>query len=154
IQNHGTKEMKENFNRSRNKIYTEHDAKLKEYIANEYKLNPDEVKIDDFRTPGKAGDSVNTDRDYRVLRKVKGADGTEKWIEMQRGNWLNESYKIFGEVTGKPDGLSDLEWAEAHQQRGTDRFDAEAGKDYSDHVFNPETGEMDINGSNITKVKA
>ncbi|HOO95457.1 MAG TPA: hypothetical protein PLH60_06940 [Proteiniphilum sp.] len=154
IQNHGTKEMKEIFNRSRNKIYTEHDAKLKEYIAKEYKLNPDEVKIDDFRTPGKAGDSVNTDRDYRVLRKVKGADGTEKWIEMQRGNWLNESYKIFGEVTGKPDGLSDLEWAEAHQQRGTDRFDAEAGKDYSDHVFNPETGEIDINQSNITKVKA
>ncbi len=154
IQNHGTKEMKEIFNRSRNKIYTEHDARLKEYIANEYKLNPDEVKIDDFRTPGKGGDSVNTDRDYRVLRKVKGADGTEKWIEMQRGNWLNESYKIFGEVTGKPDGLSDLEWAEAHQQRGTDRFDAEAGKDYSDHVYNPETGEMDINQSNITKVKA
>jgi len=153
IQNHGTKEMKDIFNRSRNKIYTQHDARLKEYITKEFKLNPDEIKIDDFRTPGKGGDSVNTDRDYRVLRKVKSADGTEKWIELQRGNWVNESYKIFGEVTGKPDGLSDLEWAEAHQQRGTDRFDAEAGKDYSDHVYNPETNEMDINKSNITKVK-
>lgn len=153
VQNHGTKKMKDIFNRSRNKIYTEHDARLKDYITKEYKLNPDEIKIDDFRTPGKEGDSVNTDRDYRVLRKVKGADGSEKWIEMQRSNWLEESYKIFGEVTEKPDGLSDLEWAEAHQQRGTDRFDAEAGKDYSDHVFNPETNEIDINKSNITKVK-
>ena len=154
IQNHGTKEMKAIFNRSRNKIYTEHDARLKEYITKEYKLNAEDVKIDEFRTPGKGDDSVNTDRDYRVLRKVKGADGSDKWIELQRGNWLNESYKIFGQVTGKPDGLSDLEWAETHQQRGTDRFDAEAGKDYSDHVYNPETKEMDINKSNITKVKA
>lgn len=153
IQNHGTKEMKDIFNRSRSKIYNEHDARLKEYITKEYKLNPDEIKIDDFRTPGKGGDSVNTDRDYRVLRKVKGVDGTEKWIELQRGNWLEESYKIFGQVTEKPEGLSDLEWAEAHQQRGTDRFDAEASKDYSDHVFNPETNEIDINKSNITKVK-
>lgn len=153
IQNYGTKEMKDVFNRSRNKIYTEHDARLKEYISNEYKLNPNDIKIDDFRTPGKEGSSVNTDRDYRVLRKVKSADGTEKWIELQRTNWLNESYKIFGEVTGKPNGMSDTEWAEAHQQRGTDRFDAEAGKDYSDHVFNPETGEIDIKESNITKVK-
>ena len=153
IQNHGTKEMKEIFNRSRNKIYTEHDARLKEYITKEYKLNPDEIKIDEFRTPGKGGNSVNTDRDYRVLRKVKSADGSEKWIELQKDNWLEESYKIFGQVTDKPDGLSDLEWAEAHQQRGTDRFDAEASKDYSDHVFNPETNEIDINESNITKVK-
>ncbi|MCG6187306.1 hypothetical protein [Maribellus maritimus] len=153
IENHGTPKMKEIFIRSRKKIYAEHDARLKEYLSETYHLKPDEIKIDEFRTPGKENSSVNTDRDYRILRKVKGADGNGKWIEVQRDNWLKKSYEIFGDVTGKPDGIDDLEWAEKHQQRGTDRFDAESSKDNSDHVFNPETGEMDINPSNITKVK-
>lgn len=153
IEKHGTPEMKIIFERSRNKIYTEHDARLKDYISKTYRLPPDEIQIHDFRTPGKGGTSVNTDRDYRVLRKVKGADGREHWIELQRRNWQEKSYEIFGEVTGKPDGIDATEWAERHQQRATDRFDAEAGKDYSDHVFNPETGEIEINNNNITRVK-
>lgn len=153
IEKHGTPQMKEIFERSRNKIYTEHDARLKEYITNTYKLPPDEIQIHEFRTPGKQGTSVNTDRDYRVLRKVKGADGREHWIELQRRNWQEKSYEIFGEVTDKPEGVDATEWAERHQQRATDRFDAEAGKDYSDHVFNPETGEIEISTNNITRVK-
>ena len=153
IEKHGTPEMKRIFERSRNKIYTEHDARLKDFISKTYNLPPDEIQIHDFRTPGKGGNSVNTDRDYRVLRKVKGADGREHWIELQRRNWQEKSYEIFGEVTDKPDGVDATEWAERHQQRATDRFDAEAGKDYSDHVFNPETGEIEISSNNITRVK-
>jgi len=153
IEKHGTPQMKEIFERSRNKIYNEHDARLKDYISKTYHLPPDEIQIHDFRTPGKKGTSVNTDRDYRVLRKVKGADGREHWIELQRRNWQEKSYEIFGEVTDKPDGVDATEWAERHQQRATDRFDAEAGKDYSDHIYNPETGEIEISSNNITRVK-
>ncbi len=48
-----TKEMKDIFNRSRSKIYNEHDARLKEYITKEYKLKPGQIKIDDYRNRAK-----------------------------------------------------------------------------------------------------
>ncbi|MFT3845595.1 MAG: hypothetical protein QM725_11110 [Lacibacter sp.] len=146
--------LKKVFDDSRSEIYKKHDTELKKYVADTYKINPDDIKIDDFRTPGAGGSyNLNTDRDYRVLRKVKTADGQEIWIELQRKNWIDKSYETFGELTGKPYGLSDKEWAERHLQRATDRFDAEAGKDYSDHIYNADTGELIKGEPNIVKVK-
>ena len=153
IKNHGTEWMKNVFEKSRNKIYEKHDADLKKYISETYKINPNDVKIDDFRTPGTDGKTnLNTDRDYRVLRKVKTKNG-DIWIEVQSPNWKQKSYEIFGETTGKPFGVDAQEWAESHQQRGTDRFDSEASKDYADNTYNSETGEINRNKPNILKVK-
>ena len=154
IKNHGTPEVKKIFESARNKIYKQHDAKLKDFIKQKYGIPESDIVIDDFRTPGSDANSVNTDRDYRVLRKVTKADGSTQYIELQRPNWVEQSYEIFGEVTGKPKELSHTEWAEKHQQRGTDRFDAEASSDYSDHTYNPKTGEVEVVSSNIKKVKS
>jgi hypothetical protein len=153
IKNHGTEYMKKVFENSRQKIYDKHDSALKKYISDTYKMNADDIKIDEFRTPGTDGNTnLNTDRDYRVLRKVKTANGDSVWIELQTPNWKQKSYEIFGEVTGKPFGVDSVEWAERHQQRGTDRFDVEASKDYADNVFNENTGEIKRNEPNIKKV--
>lgn len=153
IKKHGTEWMKQVFEKSRNKIYEKHDNELKKYISETYKLDPKDVKIDDFRTPGSGGETnLNTDRDYRVLRKVKTKNG-DVWIELQSPNWKQKSYEIFGETTGKPFGVDDQKWAESHQQRGTDRFDSEASKDYADNTYNPETGEINRNKPNILQVK-
>ncbi|MDP3313721.1 hypothetical protein [Lutibacter sp.] len=153
IKNHGTEWMKQVFEKSRNKIYKQHDAELKKYISETYKIEPNDIKIDDFRTPGTDGKTnLNTDRDYRVLRKVKTKNG-DVWIEVQSPNWKQKSYEIFGETTGKPEGVSSQEWAESHQQRGTDRFDSEASKDYADNTYNPDTGEINRNKPNILQVK-
>ncbi len=153
IKNNGTEWMKKVFEKSRNKIYEKHDAELKKYVSETYKLDPNDVKIDDFRTPGTDGKTkLNTDRDYRVLRKVKTKNG-DVWIEVQSPNWKQKSYEIFGETTGKPFGVDAKDWAESHQQRGTDRFDSEASKDYADNTYNPDTGEINRNKPNILQVK-
>ncbi|MCC7520898.1 MAG: hypothetical protein IT220_04625 [Flavobacteriaceae bacterium] len=153
IKNHGSPEVKKIFESARNKIYKQHDAKLKDFIKQKYGIPESDLIIDDFRTPGADSNNVNTDRDYRVLRKVTKSDGSTQYIELQRPNWVEQSYEIFGEVTGKPKELSATEWATKHQQRGTDKFDAEASSDYSDHTYNPKTGEIEVLDSNIKKVK-
>ena len=153
IKNHGSAQIKKIFEKSRNKIYQEHDFHLKQFIKDTYKIPPEDIVIDDFRTPGTDATNVNTDRDYRVLRKVTKADGSVQYIELQRANWIEKSYDIFGNITGKPQGIDSIEWAEKHQQRGTDRFDAEACSDYSDHTYNKETGEIEVLDSNIKRVK-
>ncbi|MFA5297843.1 MAG: hypothetical protein WC389_06500 [Lutibacter sp.] len=153
IKNYGSDKIKKIFEGSRNKIYKEHDFHLKQFIKEKYGIPTEDVIIDDFRTPGADANNVNTDRDYRVLRKVTKADGTTQYIELQRPNWVNQSYDIFGNITGKPNGINSVEWAESHQQRGTDRFDAEACSDYSDHSYNKETGEVEVLDSNIKNVK-
>lgn len=154
IKNHGSPELKKIFESARNKIYNQHDTKLKDFIKQKYGIPESDIVIDDFRTPGSDANSVNTDRDYRVLHKVTKADGSIQYIELQRPNWVEQSYEIFGEVTRKPKELSHREWAEKHQQRGTDRFDAEASSDYSDQRYNPKTGELEVVNSNIKKVKS
>ena len=154
LKNNAPDWLKKIFDDSRNEIYTQHDTALKKYISDTYKINPDNIKIDDFRTPGTEGSyNLNTDRDFRVLRKVKTQDGQEIWIELQRKNWIDKSYETFGDLTGKPYGISPKEWAEKHLQRATDRFDEEASKDYSDHVYNADTGEISKGDPNIVKVK-
>lgn len=153
IKNYGSDKIKKIFEGSRNKIYKEHDFHLKQFIKEKYGIPTEDIVIDDFRTPGADANNVNTDRDYRVLRKVTKADGTTQYIEFQRPNWVNQSHDIFGNITGKPNGINSVEWAETHQQRGTDRFDAEACSDYSDHSYNKETGEVEVLDSNIKNVK-
>lgn len=153
IKDLGSARIKRVFEASRNKIYKEHDFHLKQFIKDKYGIPKDDIVIDDFRTPGTGSDNVNTDRDYRVLRKVKRADGSIDYIELQRSNWLNESYEIFGNITGKPKSIDADTWAGKHQQRGTDRFDAEASSDYSDHRYNPNTGEIEVLDANIKQVK-
>lgn len=153
IKDLGNARIKRVFEASRNKIYKEHDFHLKQFIKDKYGIPKDDIIIDDFRTPGAGADNVNTDRDYRVLRKVKRADGSIDYIELQRSNWLNQSYEIFGNITGKPSSIDADTWAGKHQQRGTDRFDAEASSDYSDHRYNPITGEIEVLDANIKQVK-
>ncbi len=153
IKKWGSPELKEIFVRTRKSIYNVHDIKLKQAIAQKLGIPQHEVIIDEFRTPGADPNSVNTDRDYRVLRKVKTAEGKIEFHEVETQKWKEDSYDIFGELTGKPEGISNQEWAEKHQQRGTDRFDAEACSDYSDHVVNPKTGEVEILDANIKQVK-
>lgn len=173
IKNHGSDKIKNLFQKSRDKIYKEHDFHLKQYIKDTYGIPVEDIKIDDFRTPGADATDVNTDRDYRVLRKVikklqvTGKDGKpildaegniqykdkEVYVEIQKPNWLEKSYDIFGNITGKPAAVDSVEWAENHQQRGTDRFDAEACSDYSDHRYNEKTGKVEVLDSNIKRVK-
>jgi len=153
LKEHAPDWMKKAFDRTRTKIYDKHDNMLKKHLAEKYHLNPDDIKIDDFRTPGSNENNLNTDRDYRVLRKVKTNSGKEIWIEVQRSRWLDYSYEAFGDLTNKPSTITAKEWAEYHQQRGTDRFDAEASLDYSDHFFDPETDEVIKTDINIEKVK-
>ncbi|MFZ1678785.1 MAG: hypothetical protein WAT91_15995 [Saprospiraceae bacterium] len=154
IKNHAPEWLKKVFDDSRTKIYQKHDADLKKFISDKYNIDENDVKIDDFRTPGSGdGFNLNTDRDYRVLRKVKASDGSEIWIELQRPNWIEHSYETFGKLTDKPYGISPKEWAEKHLQRATDRFDAEASKDYADHLYDSTTGKVIKDQPNIVKVK-
>ncbi len=153
IKDLGSPKIKKIFETARNKVYTEHDFHLKQYIKDKYGIPREDIIIDDFRTPGAGADNVNTDRDYRVLRKIKHADGRVEFIELHRPNWIDQSYEIFGNITGKPKSINADTWAGKHQQRGTDRFDAEASSDYSDHRFNHKTGEIEVLDANIKKVK-
>lgn len=153
IKDKGSNYIKKLFNDSRQEIYNQHDAQLKKFIHEKYNISPADIQIQEFRTPGTDPNKidVNTDRDYRVMKRVKTESG-EMWIELQRPNWLSQSYDIFGKLTGKPGGVDSKLWAEKHLQRGTDRFDVEASLDYTDHIYNPETGRVEIDESNITKV--
>jgi len=155
LKNHAPDWLKRAFDRTRTKIYKEHDTKLIKHIAEKYHLKPSEIEIDDFRTPGTPDGpyNLNTDRDYRVLRKVVTNSGEVIKIEVSRERWLDSSYKIFGDLTRKPSTVSAKEWAELHQQRGTDRYDAEASADYSDHFYDSDIGEIIKTKPNILKAE-
>ena len=152
IKEHGSHTLKMAFNEPRKRIYKEHDRNLKSQIAKQEGISADDLRIGEFRTPGTKGFNLNTDRDYRLLRRHKMAGGKEVWLEVPRKKWLNKSYKELGRITGKPPNMTVKQWAEKLQQRGTDRFDAEACADYSDHSFNPKTGEMRRVTPNVVKV--
>ncbi|MCB0474452.1 MAG: hypothetical protein KDC69_02190 [Flavobacteriaceae bacterium] len=174
IKNLGGDKLKKIFQNSRNKIYEEHDFHLKQFIHEKYGIPKDDLVIDEFRTPGADPNDVNTDRDYRVLRKtVTKLQVTDKagnpvlddngspiykekvtYTEIQKPDWQEKSYEIFGDITGKPKQIDATEWAEKHQQRGTDKYDDEACSDYSDQVYNPKTGKIEVLDSNIKRVKA
>ncbi len=150
--------LKKAFDVARRNIHIEHDKKLIAEIAKQEGINPEDLDIDDFRTPGTDGKfNLNTDRDYRLLKRFRTADGREVWLEVPTKKWKNKSYKIFGEITHKPSNMTDLQWAEHNQQRGTDRYDSEACADYTDHFTDAKTGKtirVKPNIINVTEGKA
>ena len=149
-----------------------HNQKLDNWIKkNLGDVKDPEIKVDDFRTPGKEYDptDVNTDRDYRVV--YKDADG--KWKEIPKENWKDQSMDEFAKSSGYSeerakealhsekervefDKLSDQEkkekWAEMHHQTPTDKSHVEASKDYSDQGVDWKTGEA-VSEPNINKVR-
>lgn len=153
IKKHGSKELKEAFDRPRQEIYERHDRALREDLARELRMDPNDLKVDDFRTPGSKGGDLNTDRDYRVLRKVRLENGKEAWIEVSHKIYKAKSERIFGELTDKPPHISDSEWAARKQQMVGDFTTEEACIDYSDQGLDPDTGERIVVESNINKVK-
>ncbi|WP_027002733.1 hypothetical protein [Hugenholtzia roseola] len=134
-------DMRRAFNHTRDKIMQAHDSKLKKHILDDLKkqgfegYTEDDIYIHDFRSPdGKFDDaSINTDRDYRVLIDVKDPSGKKLYHEYPANKWQEKSLQIFGEVSGKPQGVSDADWAKERNITPTDRKHAEACPDYSDH---------------------
>ncbi|WP_338229133.1 hypothetical protein [Algoriphagus taiwanensis] len=153
IKKHGSKELKDAFDRPRQEIYERHDRELKNDLARELRMDPNDLKVDDFRTPGSKGNDLNTDRDYRVLRRVRLENGQEAWVEVSHKIYKAKSERIFGELTDKPPHISDSEWAARKQQMVTDFTAEEACIDYSDQAIDPNTKERIVVESNINKVK-
>lgn len=147
-------ELQDAFNRTREALYKQHDDAVKAKMAKELGLKPEDLKIDDFRTPGGAGSNINTDRDYRLLYKAgTDANGNDIWFEVPKEKWQDLSYQKFGELTGKPPGMSDTEWAQKHLQLATDKAHIEASPDYSDHAIDPKTGQKILIKPNIIAVE-
>jgi hypothetical protein len=153
IKKHGSPELKKAFNRSRKKIYDQHDRRLKEELAKELKMDPKDLEVDDFRTPGDTSETINTDRDYRVVRIVKLKNGKEVRIEVSRKVFEAKSQRIFGELTDKPPHISDADWAARKQQLATDFTCEEANIDYSDQKIDSKTGKRTQGKPNIIDVK-
>lgn len=147
-------ELQDAFNRTREVLYKNHDDTVKAELSKKLGIPPEDLKIDDFRTPGGAGSNINTDRDYRMLyRAGKDANGNDIWFEVPKEKWQDISYNTFGQLTGKPAGMSDLEWAQKHLQLATDKAHIEASPDYSDHAIDPKTGQKTIIKPNIISVE-
>ena len=143
----GTQELQDGFNNTlRSEIYKPHDRALVQRLKESHpELADRKVVVHEFRTPGKGGSGINTDRDFRVLYKNDNGE----WIEVPRSRWEKDSHDIFGELTGYdpakcppdiPDAQKQAWWAEQHGHTATDRSFREACPDYSDQVIN-EVGE-------------
>jgi hypothetical protein len=148
------------FNNTRNNILVRHDVqllgRLKENLAREgVNVRMDDLRIDDFRTPGTAPNpyAINTDRDYRVLRRMQTKDGQEIWMEVKKEKWVNDSLELFGEVTNKPAHISKEDWAKMHNMTMTDKAHIEASPDYSDQAIDPSTGKVTQIKPNIIDVE-
>ena len=134
------------FSNTREAIYRQHDAEVIQHVKKSVPgMENRMVKVMEFRTPGQTGSNLNTDRDYRVCYYA-GRDphtGKERWIEVDRRQWENQSYQAFAHATGGPadDPKAARDWAHEHQQLATDKFHAEASPDFSDQrkVWNPQT---------------
>ena len=166
LKNLETPETQAAFNNTlHEKVYKPHDIELQNNVrdARIQELQQKypgcevevDVRVDDFRTPGKPAHSVNTDRDFRVLEDVtvRDANGnvveTIRKSEVPKESWETKHHEIFAEKTGFdpskcPDDLSLADqkkwWAEQHGQAGTDKFHIEASRDYSDQVLDLKTG--------------
>jgi hypothetical protein len=155
LKNHAPMDVQLAFERTRSGIQKAHDADLIAWISKTKGIPPQNIKIDDFRTPGAQGFSLNTDRDYRVVvRGGKGADGKDMWIELNTKDWANKSKEFFGKHSDKPTGMSDDDWARKCQQMPTDKYHIEASPDYSDQAIDTRTGRKITVEPNIMKVKA
>lgn len=139
-------EVQAAFSNTREAIYRQHDAEVVQHVKKSVPgMENRMVKVMEFRTPGQTGSNLNTDRDYRVCYYA-GRDahtGKERWIEVDRRQWENQSYQAFARATGGPadDPKAARHWAEEHQQLATDKYHAEASPDFSDQrkVWNPQT---------------
>lgn len=147
-------DVQQAFERRRQAIYAAHDQKLRQHVADKLGVHVSQVRVDDFRTPGATGSSINTDRDYRVLKQAgTDASGKPQWLEVDLREWREKSYEIFGEVTDKPANVDATTWADQKQQRGTSKVDIEASPSYSDQGIDPRTGKRIRVAPNIIKVE-
>ena len=159
----GSPKIQEAFSNTREAIYRQHDGDVVNFVKeNVPDMKNRMVKVMEFRTPGQDGASLNTDRDYRVCY-YDGQDrgtGKQRWIEVDRRKWENHSYEAFARATGGPTDSPEAakHWAEGLQQRGTDKYDAEASPAFSDQakIWNPQSRKYE-NAQiipNIVRVKA
>ncbi len=156
----GSQELQNGFNNTlRSDVYKPHDKALIQRIK---AANPDladkKLVVHEFRTPGKSGSGINTDRDFRMLYK----NDKGEWLEVPRKKWEKQSNEIFAELTGYdpkkcPAGIPDnkkLEWwAEQHGHTPTDRSFREACPDYSDQMLNQAGERVRVGKPRIQELK-
>jgi hypothetical protein len=116
-----------------NEVYQPVDRKVIEYLKARPEYEGKRILTHDFRTPGTAAVSVNTDRDVRVLVEVE----PDRWVEVPVKKWEDVYYREFAkrtglEVTAETAPETIKEHAGKYRQLPTDRFHIEAGRDYSD----------------------
>jgi hypothetical protein len=135
------------FNNTRNQIYREHDAA----VLRELRTRPDmagkRLAVVDVRTPGSDPNSINTDRDFRVVElHTDPRTGRTEAIEVDRRTWGESSDRAFARATGGPadDPVAARDYARAHQQNATDRYHEEAAPDLARQAYvkDPVTGEF------------
>ncbi len=140
--------VREAFRNTRSAFYRQHDVEVVQFVKDTVPgMKHREVRVLEFRT--REGDtSLNTDRDYRVCYQ-SGVDdqGRPLWTEIDRRRWEAVSYVTFARLTGGPTGpeAAVREWAARHQQRATDRYDAEASAAMTDQdvIWNERTRTFD-----------
>ncbi len=115
------------------KVYKPVDKAVIDHLSQLPEYQGKRILTHDFRTPGKDGTAVNTDRDVRVLVEVE----MDRWIEVPVRQWEDVYYKEFARHTGMEVDSSTPEaaikqHAETFRQLPTDRFHMEASADYSD----------------------
>lgn len=136
LKNSADPAVREAFENTRQEIYAEHDRKLKEYVESQPGMEGKKIIVAEVRTPGKEA-GFNTDRDFRVLVETTDpVTGKTVYVEVSTKKWIEKSNTIFaGETGGPTDPAGAKDWAEKHQQLGTDKWHAEAAPDMSDQTF-------------------
>jgi hypothetical protein len=132
-------EVQAAFNNTRNQIYRQHDADVLRDLHGSPGMEGKRLAVVDVRTPGSDRDpfnthkdSVNTDRDFRVVEiRRDPATGRTEAIEIDRRRWETSSDRAFAKATGGPANsrADSRQWAKDHQQNATDRYHAEASPD-------------------------
>jgi|GEM_PF-5803021 len=134
LKKHSSAETRDAFTKTlETEVYKPVDSAVIKHLEQMPEFEGKRILTHDFRTPGKDGASVNTDRDVRVLVEVE----MDRWIEVPVDKWEDVYYREFAKRTGmKVDNTTsdDLlkEQAAKYRQLPTDRFHMEAGADYSD----------------------
>lgn len=115
-------------------VYRPVDQQVIRHVESMPEYQGKQVITHDFRTPGDQGNSVNTDRDVRVLIEAE----PNRWIEVPTRKWENVYYREFAKRTrfdGNADDPAALrDHAARYRQMPTDRFHVEASHDYSDQT--------------------
>lgn len=130
----------EAYHNARKEVYKNHDADLTDWIKkNVPNMEDEHIEVRNVGTDN------GVDRDYRVGRVTRDPiTGQEVFVEIPKEKWLKKSNQIFSEKVGGPtDPLAAMEYAQSHQQLGTDGYHSEAAVDMADQtlVKDPSTGE-------------